>query len=367
MEQKDNLVGVLSTLYQWRKPVLIVCGVAAVGSVIISLLLPVYYRSATLFLAASPDQAQPELLFSDGTMRAQVYGNENDLDRLLTIAESSELEDYLVDRFGLYAHYDIDSTHPKASHYVRLELRDLYNVKKTTRDDIELVVEDRDRHFSAEMANAAREKIDELARQLMKENQLKAIKSYKNSIRDKEKFLREIGDSLVELRQRYRIYNSGAQSESLTAQYSEAESKLVRNRARLAVLTENRTVPRDTIAYVRALVSGLSEEVDSLASRLSMLNRGMPTVEILQRQYFEANDALSKEKERFKKLQATYEADIPATILVERATPPVIKSRPKRSILVLVSVAIAFFFSLVGVLLLENYKHINWREVVNAK
>ena len=46
---------------------------------------------------------------------------------------------------------------------------------------------------------------------------------------------------------------------------------------------------------------------------------------------------------------------------------PVIKSRPKRSIIVLATVAIAFLFSLIGALLFDTYKDVNWKDIYHAK
>ncbi|MEL6862808.1 MAG: hypothetical protein AAFP19_00245, partial [Bacteroidota bacterium] len=59
MDHKENLLGVLSTIFRWKKPIIYICGIAAVGSVLISLLLSNYYESTTLFYAASPDLAKP--------------------------------------------------------------------------------------------------------------------------------------------------------------------------------------------------------------------------------------------------------------------------------------------------------------------
>ena len=59
--------------------------------------MPVYYRASTTFLAASPDQANPELLFGQGNLRTQYYGNANDIDRLITLAHSNELVEFLVE------------------------------------------------------------------------------------------------------------------------------------------------------------------------------------------------------------------------------------------------------------------------------
>ena len=56
MEQKDNLLEVIRTFLNWRKPLIIVGLITALTSVAVSLLLPNYYQANTIFLAVSPDQ-----------------------------------------------------------------------------------------------------------------------------------------------------------------------------------------------------------------------------------------------------------------------------------------------------------------------
>lgn len=365
MEQKDNLLEVIKTLLKWRKPLIFVGGITAIASVIISLALPNYYAATTVFLAVSPDQSMPELVFSSTPMRAQYYGNENDIDRLLTIAESNELIDFLVDTFQLFAHYDIEPEHPKARYMARLAFRDLYEVQKTKRDAIELSVEDKDRELAMRIANTARDKIDQFARQLIKSNLEKTIKTYQASINTQQRQVDWLSDTLTWLRREFGIFNTVAQTEFLTSQLLEAETKLARDRGRLnALQQQGGGIPADTIAYIKANVSGLEESIDTLRVRIDRLNAGLPVVSTFEKQYFESSAVLTEDIGRYKKWRDTYESDIPAIILVEPATLPVIKSRPRRSIIVLASLAIVMLFSVVAVMLIETYRDVKWGKLL---
>jgi tyrosine-protein kinase Etk/Wzc len=248
---------------------------------------------------------------------------------------------------------------------VRKAFFGLYEIQKTKRDAITISIEDQDKQQAAQMANAVREKIDKIAQRLIKESQWKAINAYEATIKNKVEELSEISDTLTRLRRRFGIYNTEAQSESLTEQFAKAEAKLIRNRTKLEALRENPGAERDSIINLTALVKGQEEEVQSLEKRLEMLNSGMPIVNILHKQYLEANQSLGEDRERYKVLVSTYESNIPATILVEPATMPLIKSRPKRSIIVLASVAIVLLFSVIAILLIDTYKNVNWREITN--
>ena len=163
MEQRENLLDVLKILFKWLRPIAYLCIGVGIGTTAISLLLDNYYESTTTFYASSIDQAKPGQIFGTSSRDLEFYGNDRDNDRLLTIAESNGLVDYMVRTFDLYTHYDIDSTKERAPFNVRQKFNKYYTVIKTKREAIELSIEDTDKELAAEMVNAARNKIDELA------------------------------------------------------------------------------------------------------------------------------------------------------------------------------------------------------------
>lgn len=367
MEHKDNLVGVLRTLYKWRKQIIYFCLAAGVGTAIISLFLPNYYQATTTFLAASSDRISPDTYFPRGAIRTYYYGTDEDIDRIITIAESNDLVDYLVDTFNLYDHYGINPELQKAPDRVRKRFRKLYDIKKTKRDAVELSVEDKDREFAAQIANVAREKIDQVTLNLIRESQKREIRTLEKNIDNKAGQLRTLSDSLEHLRSEFGIYNIMAQTELLPAQLAGTESKYIRENARLNALIETPGIPKDTIKMTQAKVKGIAEELRAIQLKMDTFNRGLPLIGIQEKQYHEANQKLSEDRERLKQILATYNSEASALMIVERAETPIVKSRPRRSIIVIAATAIAFIFGIIGILLFETYRDINWREILDAK
>ncbi|MFN7120224.1 MAG: hypothetical protein ACK4TA_25770, partial [Saprospiraceae bacterium] len=150
----------------------------------------------------------------------------------------------------------------------------------------------------------------------------------------------------------------------LTEQQSTAQGRLILNRKRLEILKATPGVPRDTITMLNALVYGLEEEVKNIQERISHFNNGIAVINIYEKQWFESNAQLTLEHERLKIWRSAYEASIPASVLVEHAVVPIIKSRPKRSLLVLTAGVIALVFSVIAVLLLDNY-HEYWQNTLS--
>ncbi|MCB0531205.1 MAG: hypothetical protein H6574_10690 [Lewinellaceae bacterium] len=376
MENRDNLLGVLQTIYQWRKTIRNVCILALAGSIGFSLLLDNYYQATTIFYPASPRLANPELMFGNTGQIADYYGSDRDLDRLSEIAASKELEDYMVQHFNLYAHYGIDSSSKQGPFKVRQVFRALYNAQKNKNDAIELNMEDTDPKQAAVMANAARQKINNIAQRLIKESQGTLLKAFEDNIKRKKAELELLSDSVRRAQAYYGIYASTAQGELLSEQLTKAESEIVRNRAKLEVLEPDSRIPRDTIAYIRANLKAYERQRQQLMNAVSgkgednmtikRFNEGSPQVAVLQDLHFQSRKQLSFDLERYNQILASYNTDIPAVLVVETADVPLIKSRPKRSIIVLASVVGAFLFTVLAALIADSYKDVRWKDIKGA-
>jgi tyrosine-protein kinase Etk/Wzc len=364
MDNRNNLLGVLSTLFKWKKQILNVILLAGVGTAAISFLfLDDYYRATTVFYVASPDLFKPEQIFGTSNKDMEYKGTDADLDQVLTIAESNELYDFLIKSYDLYKHYDIDSTQQKAPFKVRERLQKLYEVKKTKFDAVELSVEDTDREFAARMANSAREKIDEITQRLIRNSQLSLIKAYESSFLEKEKTLLSINETLTRLRQNSGVIDPEQQTEAITKSAVEAEVNFARSKAKLEALRKMPSISRDTISFLEATVKGYEEEIKQSNIQLKRYNEGYNGVVSMKNQYERESEQMSRDKQRYLQLRIAYGSKISAILPIEPAATPIVKERPKRSIIIFSAVLIAFIFSIIGVLLADNYKDVSWKEI----
>lgn len=370
MENRDSLIEVIRTLYRWRKTIRNLCLAALITSVGISLLLDNYYEARTVFYPTSPRLANPELLFGYTGQVTDYFGSDRDLDRLAEIARSREVEDFLIERFRLYEHYDIDSTAKEGEYKLRKRLRKQYQVLKNKNDALEITVEDKDPLLAADMANAAREKINEVAQRLTKESQRQLLAAFENNMKRKQAELERLGDSLRRVQEFYGIYDVSTQSSQIAGQLSAAELEVIRYRARLEVLEADPSVPRDTLAFIRANLRAFEQQRQQLRSRegssevltVDRLNEAVPRIAILQDMHYQARKQLTYDIERYNQIMATYSTDIPALLVIEAAEPPPIKSRPKRSLIVIASVLGTLLFSLLAALVADAYSGLRWRD-----
>jgi len=280
----------------------------------------------------------------------------------LTIAESNELADYMIETFDLYTHYDIDPTKERAAFNVRQKFNKYYTVIKTKRDAIELSIEDTDKALAAKMVNTARDKIDNLAIAIVK-NQLQKLRlSLEKNINEKEGKLRTLGDSISALKTRYGIYTK-IQGEVFATQILNAEAQLARQTAKLNSL-QTVGAPRDTINKIKASIAGYEGGLSILQKRTQAFNKGQAPLLVLEQSQKEMSNKLSYEKVQLNQLLTAYDSELSAVNLIEAGDIPLIKSRPKRSLIVISAVLVTAIFSFIGVLLFESYKDINWKEIV---
>jgi uncharacterized protein involved in exopolysaccharide biosynthesis len=365
MKTQGNLLDIISILLRWKKPLLIVCIIAGLGSIIISLTLPNYYQASTVFYSASPDLAKPAPI---GNMEIDVeyYGEDEDVDRVLSIANSGELAGYIIDKFNLYEHYKINPEGLKAKYKVQKKFFKLYNAEKTKFDAIELSMEDVDPILARDIANAARDKINEIAQRLVKDSQDKLIITYEDNIKSKMVEIFTLNDSLLRERKRFQVWDTEYQGQVLSELVSRTSAKLSGAEAKLEVFKNRSGSFRDSIFYYQAVIKSLEKQMEVINSQLESFNSGLPMITYLEQEQKEFSEQLSLDKERYKQLRSARKNDFTALHIVEFAETPVIKSRPKRSILVISATAIIFILSLLAIMVLEKYKSINWKALKDA-
>ncbi|MEO7175177.1 MAG: hypothetical protein ABIV51_05005 [Saprospiraceae bacterium] len=367
MPQQENLLDVLRNVVQRRKTILLTSVIAAVLVGAISLLTPNYYKATTIFYAASADLAKPEQLFGTIPKVMDYYGDDHDNDRLFTIASSNELVDSMVRDFDLFKHYEIDTSGKLANFRVREQFKGLYSVIKTKYEALELTIEDTDPDFAAKLAKGARNWINVISQRLVKESQASIFKMNNDNIKAKEIILNSMRDTLILARKKYGIYNSSTQSEDLAEMLSQTEANLVDERARLASLRQSPDVRRDTIALIQAKVLGLEAKFKSISDvnspsmyNITRLNDGKGLVDQLEADYVKEMNQLGYDKLRTRMLEVALYSSIPALHIIEDADTPLIKSRPKRSLWVLGAALAGFLFSVLGVLIQQQYRHVDW-------
>ena len=371
--ENDSLLPVLGTLYPWRRRILYITAGVFVISALASLLLHNYYQGKTIFYAASQDLFKPEKVFGGGQTEMYYYGSGEDIDRILTVGNSYEVIDYLIDSFDLWKDYKIKPGTSKAKYKIRKAFRENYNILLTKQDALELTVEDKDPERAALLANAAREKINQLVRNIIKNSQIGLVSSYTKSIHNKEKIMQGTLDTLIFYRQKSGIYDASGQTQLLAKRVTEVTNSVERDKASLAALELQHLTGKlaDTVKVIKARIVGAQRELtilngDDPTSNYSLknFNNAKGRVELLENRYARSYEQIGYDLEKLKLYNSAIDIDIPAVHLIEPAEVPLYKSRPKRSIIVIACTLAAFLFSIAAVLAIESYRRMDWGALV---
>jgi len=368
MNTQESLLDIVNVLYKWRKVIIGTTLGVAILTAIIVWLLPNYYSSSSLLFPANLKIASRGALFGNADESFDIFGKSSDLNRIMMVAESDEIVDYLNERYDFYQRYDIDSTHAKAFHYVKLAFHSHFTVRKNEKDALEISIEDKNPRDAYEMLWSTIGKIDELVRRMTKRNEEIIMDSYRNRITAKQQVYDVATDSLNKTRRKYGIVDVETQRELLTETITLAESNLAKYRGKLAAMKG--IARRDSINKVRTIISSLEAQVGSLRGSnqdnvnsvsLDKFNSGRENVLLMETQQEFLSEELLFLRDRYFQLETVYNTNISAVYVLDAPNVPIIKSRPKRTFLVISAALFAFLLSLLGVLLFENYKTIDWK------
>jgi len=371
---KDSLLPILGTLYPYRRMILRVTLGAFILSVLGSLLLHNYYQGKTIFYAASQDLFKPEKVFGAGQTEMYYYGSGEDIDRILTVGNSHEVVDYLIDSFDLWKEYKIKPGNSKSRYKIRKAFLENYNILLTKEDALELTIEDKDPERAAALTNAARERINELVRAIIRNSQIGIVNSFQQSIHSKEKIMQGTLDTLIHYREKSGIYSTAGQMELLSTRITEVTNDVERDKATLEALKAGHVSAKlaDTISVIKARISGAERELALLNSAdpsinysLKNFNANVGRIQLLENRYVRSFDQIGFDLEKLKLYNSAIDITIPAVHLIEPAEVPLYKSRPKRSVIVLACTFAAFLFSLAAALVMESYKETDWKGIFN--
>lgn len=367
-----NLLDVLGILYRWQKFLIVLIITTAIGSVIISSLLDNYYTAYATFVPTNEEQ---KLFDSAGNL--SLYGNDDAVSRALIFAESPQLVDHMINKFGLAKRYDIDVSTPKGQNKVEKHFKKLYDVKRNKHSGIEMSIQDKEPEIAAEMVREALRKIESIYREATSGNKVLIKRTYENAINEKEDELQRVSDTLTILRRKFNIYDVKAQSEALSARLTTTESQIANDEAKLITFVEM-NAPRDSIINVSARLSGAKKQLlmmrggdlsssEETSANIYAFNRGRDEIIYWETKIANLNEELSYIITQFAKFKTHAYSNIAGIIILEPVQVPNLKSYPIRSFIVIGSILVAIVLGVIGVIILDAYKRIDWKEVLYEK
>ncbi len=333
-----SLLSLVRTIYRWRKPLIQVTVAAMIIAAVISFFLPNYYKAFSKFIPSNPSQTMPNMIFGQGNGGGNIpFGTSDDLDRLQDIAASGEVVSFLISKFGLYKHYGIDSTGTRAAYDVALKFTKNYVVTKDEFGGIEVAFESTKPELSADVVNAAVAEIARIDRNLATAN-LKAMQdAFEKTMSKSRTEIDSFSIVINKINRKYR-YPSIALRRELLVQSSPGMSA----EAQLGMLQRADRLPADSLAAI---------------------TENLYTAGLYDTHRAAAAEQVSTDRNIYAHIKAALNADIQTIQVLERAAKPQVKSRPIRSVMVIGAGFVALLLAVLGILLFEQYRNIDWKKI----
>lgn len=348
----------------WNRRVLIMglTGAMAVLSVVISLMLPNYYRATSRLLMPESGGGgfASAILGNLGSAAQSLLGTSGgDYVRYLAILESRSVLTSVVGEFNLVEVYEYtDSDTP-----VEDALEDL-------QDHIELYVDneydylsieviDKDPERAAAMANFMLEELNRVNNQLSTRTAGNFRQYVEMRYQESEANRAALLDSLRAFQERYGVYDLQAQTEAFFDQIAQLRVSALEAEVEYEALRSQLGDNNTTVQGLEQVVRSMNNKyANALAGREDVLPVPQSRVPEAVRIYLDIEMQRTIEEKILEFVapmleQARFEEQqqMEALQIVDAAVPPVVKDSPKRSIIVIAATASAFILVVLYVLL----------------
>lgn len=311
MDNSYTLIDAIRVVLKWKVQILIFVVVAAIASIIVSLMMTEYFESSTTFYPTNPSITDSKTVFGDNPSDIGIdyFGTKDDINRMLTIGKSSGVADYIINKYNLADTYDIDTTDLEWRFKVRREFDGNYTILKTEFGAIEITMLDPNPEVAASICRDILQKIDDQNTLIIGGMKEKILGIYALKLEETRNQVNTLTDTLAVLVDEYGIVQTTSAN------------------------GENVTVTGDDPKVVQAF-------------------------KVLLKQHESAVEDLNEVHTLYEKYKASTTGKVSSVYVVEQAFPSVKKAKPIRWLICASTTLAAFFLGIIGVLLIEQFNSI---------
>ena len=311
MDKEFNLVNAIRILLKWKMPLAGLTFISGIIAYLFSVfVMEEFYLSWSTFYPTNQYLNDRSMIFNTESSGGQVeyFGGKNDVNRVLTIANSESVINYIIDSFNLTDHYKVSRNKKYWKTIVRKKFDKNYKAIKTEREAIEISVHDTDPALASAIVNAIVEKVDEQNKRHVQETKMQ-------------------------------LYNV------LCRQIEEQQDKVEDYVTTLATLAAEFDIKVSSAAGSTVLVEG--KNFRAVQEYKALLEKQENTMK-------EFNNR-SNIKEQ---MEVAMKSSSSSLFIVEKAFPADRRDKPVRSLVVAITMLVTMFVSVIGVFLIEQWKEL---------
>ncbi|MBT6439885.1 MAG: hypothetical protein HOB26_08615 [Flavobacteriales bacterium] len=316
-------------LLKWKKPLILLCVIAAVVSSAISLIIEEKYKSVVVMFPAATNSLSKALIAESngGKYDVMSFGEEEQAEQMLQVLNSDHIRTRICKKYNLLKHYDIDEN----DEYKNTQLAEQYSsnigFRRTKFQSVEITVMDISPDTAAIIANDISYLLDTVMNRMQKQRAVKALKIVEAEYKELEDFMNVMNDSLTVLR-------------------------------KLGVNDYESQVEMYTQEAAKAIASGNQRGADAIAEKMKILSEhGSAYMQLSQTIEFQT-EHLANLRLKYKEASVDATAEIPYKFVVNSAFRAEKKSYPVRWLIVVVSTFSSFIFGILMIIGVENYRQL---------
>ena len=365
VEDEIDLTELFRALSRRWRLILGITASSTVVALVVSLLLPVYYKAETRILPPQDKGSNlaAQLMGQAGGLIALAGGAagvKSQGELFVAMTKSRTVLDRMVDRFDLMKLYK-----KKYRQDARKKLLELTTVREDRKSGIiSLTVEDQDPKRSADMANAFVEELKSLAGGLAISEAGQRRMFFEEQIRDTKESLARSEEDVKGFQQRTGAIQVDAQSKAIIEGIANLRARIAAKEVEAKVLRSFATAQNPDLQRAEEEVRALRTELEKVESGKGrgfdplMSSERVPAIgmeylrKLRQLKYNETLYELLVKQFELAKLDEARDAVV--IQVIDRAVPPERKSGPHRAQIVLLTMITALFLSVFIVLFLEH-------------
>ncbi|NVN89520.1 MAG: lipopolysaccharide biosynthesis protein [Desulfuromonadales bacterium] len=360
-EAEINLLGLLQVIARRKMVIVKLCTIALILSVCFSLLLKNVYTATAKILPPQKDASSglSSLLGQAGGLAGLASGSlglSGTTDLYLGILKSRSVADAVIKRLDLQTEYEsktIDDARKKLERTVKF---------KAAKDGIiSIDADSKDPRKAAQLANTF---VEELGRRSVQLNLSKAGTErmfLEKRLEVVKQDLRNAENDMKAFQEQYKTIKADSQATAAIEGIARLKAEIITKEVQLAALRNSMTDESNEVRSVMAALARLKNQLGSMTGSGGMdVIPSMGNVPSLAVAYTRKLRELKIQETIFEQLTKQYELaklseakDSSTLQVLDEAVAPLKKSKPKRSLIVLLSLVTAFLVSIVIIFIQE--------------
>jgi capsular polysaccharide biosynthesis protein len=202
-----TLVDVIDSMRKHKSLIIVVTIVSAVAGAIFYVAGPKRFEAKTEFVVRNPLYSDRNNLYNYETKFIDYFANEDDVDRIILMANSDMVQSQVIKNLDLGKAYSIDATSRKGEQELGRRFYKNFNITRTEYKDLILSYTDTDPERAAKVANESVHVLELAYGDFYRDMRRGMFRSIQDKIRDEDSSINALTDSLITMREQYHIYD----------------------------------------------------------------------------------------------------------------------------------------------------------------